>query len=306
MATIRKRNGKYQVQIRRTAIEARSRTFKKLSEARQWAAEQESLPQRAATLCPPTFAQLIERYRATVLQTLKGAKQEHSRLRILQEKFGRMRCQDISNSQLASYRDGRLAEVGAQTVKHEINLLRKILKLGQQEWDSPLPSGVPTVRMPRLPRGRERRVSDEEMKLLNQHLTPRMAKVVQIALRTGMRRSEILAIEPQDILGSAVLRIPESKSGKQRLIPLQPDTLDMIASLLAEGRPKADSVSQAFRRACISSGLSGLHFHDLRHEAISRMFELGLTVPEVAAISGHGDFRMLARYAHASAIRKHF
>lgn len=45
--------------------------------------------------------------------------------------------------------------------------------------------------------------------------------------------------------------------------------------------------------------LDDLHFHDLRHEAISRFFEKGLTVPEVASISGHRDIRMLLRYAHA-------
>lgn len=306
MATIRKRNGKYQVQIRRAAAQARSRTFGKLSDARQWAAEQECLPRHeSAEKHSPTFAQLIERYRATVLKTLKGAKQESSRLEILREKFGHIRCQDISNSRLAIYRDRRLEEVGPQTVKHELNLLRKILKLGQQEWDTFLPSGVPSVRMPRLPRGRERRVSDAEIMLLHRHLTPQMVNIVQIALGTGMRRSEILAVESQDIIAASALRIPESKTGKQRFIPLRPDTLNRVNSLLAEKRPKPDSVSQAFRRACISSGINDLHFHDLRHEAISRMFEIGLTVPEVAAISGHGDFRMLARYAHAGAIRRH-
>ena len=59
-----------------------------------------------------------------------------------------------------------------------------------------------------------------------------------------------------------------------------------------------DSVTQAFGRACRRGGISDLRFHDLRHEAISRLFERGLSVPEVAAISGHNDFRMVARYTH--------
>ena len=50
----------------------------------------------------------------------------------------------------------------------------------------------------------------------------------------------------------------------------------------------------------ISLGIDDLNFHDLRHEAISRFFEMGLTAPEVASISGHKDIRMLFRYAHAT------
>ena len=61
---------------------------------------------------------------------------------------------------------------------------------------------------------------------------------------------------------------------------------------------KPDSVSQAFRRACKRVEITDLRFHDLRHEAVSRLFEKGLSVPQVAMISGHQDFRMLARYVH--------
>jgi integrase len=58
----------------------------------------------------------------------------------------------------------------------------------------------------------------------------------------------------------------------------------------------------ALRQACTSCktmcSLSRPHFHDLRHEAISRFFEMGLTTPEVSSISGHRDIRILMRYAH--------
>ena len=46
------------------------------------------------------------------------------------------------------------------------------------------------------------------------------------------------------------------------------------------------------------SGITNLHFHDLRHEAISRFFEKGLSIPEVSLISGHKDVRQLMRYTH--------
>jgi integrase len=55
---------------------------------------------------------------------------------------------------------------------------------------------------------------------------------------------------------------------------------------------------QAWDRLIKRAGISNLRFHDLRHEAISRFFELGLSIPEVALISGHRDFKMLFRYTH--------
>ena len=58
---------------------------------------------------------------------------------------------------------------------------------------------------------------------------------------------------------------------------------------------------QAWDRLCKRAAIDDLHFHDLRHEAISRFFEMGLSVPEVALISGHRDYRMLFRYTHLRA-----
>ena len=57
----------------------------------------------------------------------------------------------------------------------------------------------------------------------------------------------------------------------------------------------------AWQRLVRRANIQDLHFHDLRHEAVSRFFEMGLTVPEVALISGHRDARMLFRYTHLRA-----
>jgi integrase len=62
-----------------------------------------------------------------------------------------------------------------------------------------------------------------------------------------------------------------------------------------------DAAKMAWKRLVKRAGLKDLRFHDLRHEAISRFFERGLSVPEVALISGHRDPRMLFRYTHPRA-----
>ena len=63
----------------------------------------------------------------------------------------------------------------------------------------------------------------------------------------------------------------------------------------------ANAVRLAWEKLKIKGSIKDLHFHDLRHEAISRLFEKGLSIPEVALISGHRDVRMLFRYTHLKA-----
>ena len=55
----------------------------------------------------------------------------------------------------------------------------------------------------------------------------------------------------------------------------------------------------AWERLLKTNFIEGVRFHDLRHEAISRMFDTGMTVPQVASISGHRTVSMLFRYAHS-------
>ena len=63
----------------------------------------------------------------------------------------------------------------------------------------------------------------------------------------------------------------------------------------------ANSITKAFSRVCKSADIKDLRFHDLRHEAASRFFELGLGIMEVSAIAGHKDLSMLRRYTHLKA-----
>ena len=303
MGSIRQRKGRYQVQVRRKGYPTRTKSFLTLKDAQRWERTQEqeidTLPSGQPPLCGNHVSDLLRQFGRSVLPSLKGHKQEASRLRRINSEFGSVPAQELRNHHLAAYRDRRLGEVGPQTVKHEINLLRRVLKLASEEWGISLPNGIPTIRMPRLPRGRERRVSEEELLTIKRELTPVMAAIVTIAVETAMRRSEIISLQSHDILSGGHLLIRESKNGRSRVIPLNQITLRALQLLLRGPVPAADSVSQAFSRACKRHNAANLHFHDLRHEAISRMFERGLSVPQVAAISGHEDFRMLARYAHA-------
>jgi integrase len=107
-----------------------------------------------------------------------------------------------------------------------------------------------------------------------------------------------------------VVHLQLTKNGDSRDVPLSllaTATLESLAS-----RPhtpiervipmSGNAVRLAFEHLRVRAGMPGLHFHDLRHEAVSRLFEKKLNVVEVAAISGHRELRMLSRYTHLRAI----
>ncbi|MBU2755285.1 site-specific integrase [Acidithiobacillus sp. CV18-2] len=224
--------------------------------------------------------------------------------------------------------------VGPQTVKHEIGLLQRALKKAVMEWGIALPGGIPTamVAKPRLPKARERRlVVDEETRLLDacaRARNPWLCPVVIFAIETAMRAGEILKTRKQNMkagdednkmveattgllwedvdLKRAVAHLPETKNGEARDVPLSSRAVEVLKGLPRnlDGRvfgTTYEGIHQAFVRACKRAGIEGLTFHDLRHEATSRIFEKGLNPMQVAAITGHKTLQMLKRYTHLRA-----
>jgi integrase len=131
--------------------------------------------------------------------------------------------------------------------------------------------------------------------------------MVEFGLETAMRRGEVLNAHWRDVdFTKRVLHIPRTKNGHPRSIPLTATALNLLARRFDEQAVAGDrifpttedAVKMAWRRIMARARLPDFRYHDLRHEAVSRFFELGLTVPEVALISGHRDPRMLARYTH--------
>ena len=127
--------------------------------------------------------------------------------------------------------------------------------------------------------------------------------LILLAIETGMRRSELLALRWRDVdLERRVAFLPLTKNGDARAVPLSKRAIELLQSVprtadrvfLVTG----NAVRLAWERLRAAAGVDGLRFHDLRHEAVSRFFEKGLSVPEAALASGHRDLRMLARYTH--------
>jgi len=319
LATIVKRSSnRWQARVRRDG-QVLSRTFHLKADAQAWARKIETaietatyLPTEAAERTPLTDA--IERYRREVAPRLAGGgKKINSCLDRLADHLGKITLLKLDSAHVASYRDARLRDgFSPQTVRHDLGLLNRILKCCQIDWGIHLPRGLPTalVRLPPMPRARDRRLdAEEETALLEaaQKYGGDIHDMIGLAIETAMRRSELLGLRWEKIdLGRAIARLDHTKNGDPRDVPLSPRALDILRSRARDIGPVfgfafAESVTKAFSRVCTAAGITNLHFHDLRHEATSRLFELGLNMMEVAAITGHKTLTMLKRYTHLRA-----
>lgn len=318
MPTIRKKGeGQYHVQIRKRGYPTQTKTFTKEADAKRWATIIESEMERGVfvsrTEAEATLIKdVIQRYATEVLPTKRSEQSDKSRIKTLLEAFGDYRLASLTSSQVAKFRDQRLQVVGPQSVIHEINLLNRVLKAATLDWGIALPGGLPTslVRKPTKPRGRDRRVSKTEIsKILEATESAELHTIITLAVESGMRRSELASLKWEDVdLKKQTAHLPKTKTDVPRTIPLSKAAISSLKKLGTknEGRVfslQAESMSQAFERACEPhrANISGLRFHDLRHEATSRLFEKGLNVMEVAAITGHKTLDMLKRYTHLRA-----
>jgi integrase len=188
------------------------------------------------------------------------------------------------------------------TLLRELSIVQHLYSIANKEWGMNIPNPIKNIQKPSLNNRRERRLNNEEYNFLVKGNRPQavLRNIIEVALETAMRRSEILNIRPENIKGHTLL-IPFTKNGHPRTIPLTKKALYILESTQLPFPYTANALRLAWDRLKKKGNIKDLHFHDLRHEAISRFFEKGLSIPEVALISGHKDVRMLFRYTHLKA-----
>lgn len=310
MATIRKHRDQWQAQIRLKGIKPIAKSFAKKADAVAWARVAESRV-TLGTYVDPRAAEntlvsdLLERYVELLRLRIKFDAPVKSRLERLRCSLGAFSLAMLSMCHLTEYRDQRLLAANPATVIHELSLLRRVLRLASTEWGIPFPQGVPTIRLPKMPRGRTRRLGEgEEETLLSLCVNdPVLHDFIELAIETAMRRSELVSMRWDDIdWQNSTLYIPLTKTGIPRTIPLSSKAASILKSIQrTDARVfgiTATSASQRFSKLCFKAQILDLRLHDLRHEAITRFFEIGLNSMEVAAISGHQTLTMLGRYTH--------
>lgn len=336
MATIVKTPaGTWKAVIRKTGWPTNAKTFRTKRDAEDWSRRTEDEMVRGVYIQRSgsermTLEAALKRYLKDITPTKKPTTQrgETSKAKKLTEHLGKYSLAALSAEIIANYRDKRLNEKGRSgttsnnTVRLELALLSHLFTVAIQEWGLGLTfNPVLNIRKPSPGEGRNRRLSvDEERRLMaavNKHSNPMLGWIVGIALETGMRSAEISTLRrPMVDLERRIVKLVDTKNDSQRTVPLSKHATELFKAAMTNparpndchlvffGEPGKDGKRRPYAFTKIwgllvkELGLSDFRFHDLRHEAVSRLVEGGLSDQEVSAISGHRSMQMLKRYTH--------
>lgn len=333
MATFEKRGQRWRVRIRVDGID-KSETFRTKAEASAWAAQQEA--ERSNTklgrIPDKLFADLLVRYRDEVSVAKDGSRWEKLRIAVLlgeplasgldrnADPLAKVRLPDLGPEHFADWRDRRLLNVSPATVLREWNMLSAMCTRAVREWRWLHENPMRQISRPTAPQPRSRRVSDDEVdrimhvcgyapdRILNT-MQSRVAAVFLFAIETAMRAGEICALKWADIdFGRRVAHVRAleqgaRKTGLSRVVPLSRRALELLnqlrgingASIFLMEPVMLDAL---FRKAKKMALIDGLHFHDTRREALTRL-AAKVDVMTLAKISGHKDLRILQSVYYA-------
>ena len=324
MASVRKHGDKWQARVQRKSQSSLAKSFNNKADALKWARNVESQLD-LGTLAPkqtmPRLMPMVDRYVEEVTPSKKGKSQEHYRANQFRKtKLADMNIDKITGEVVAQYRDERLKQVSANTVRLELAFLSVVFEQCRKEWGFAVSNPVKQIRMPKPGKPRQRRLEagEEEalMKACRESRAHYLNAFVVVAIETAMRFGELANVTWANVnFEKKTIYLADTKNGSPRTVPLSTRALNAIQTQprSIDGRlfsAKPGSIRSAFLIA-LKKGqaaqpeskvfLRGLRFHDLRHEGVSRLFERGLNVIEVGTVSGHKTLSMLQRYAHLRA-----
>lgn len=264
-----------------------------------------------------TLNDALMRYKREVSPKKRGHRWEAIRLDKLSRDMAcrDLRFSDVKAQDIATWRDERLAQVSPASVNREWNLLRSVFSVARREWGWVTTVQMRDVSRPPSTKPRRRRVSKLELDAIlrdaempNDHgilnHIHRVALAFELAIETGMRAGEIRTLTDEQIdLATGVVRLTLTKNGDARDVPLSSRARAILARLVGSGRlfPMTAGVMDAtFRRLRDKAGIDGLHFHDSRAEAATRLSKK-VDVLTLARILGHRDLKSLMVYYRESA-----
>ncbi|OJI93313.1 AP2-like DNA-binding integrase family protein [Planktotalea frisia] len=326
------RPGYYTAQVN-AGGKRKSKSFRSKTEAKRWARQFEAAlddgkrPDRDAT-----FGQLAEEYLTHLTETKAPSRSKMAAIRIICEYIGRV---PTGAMDVGTFRDfakqRRNGGAGPATILMDLSYIGSILRHGGALADVDTSRAVAALASARAvlgasgaiarPEERKRRPTDAELIGLRDFWAKRLRglpiwDIVQFAIASGMRLSEITRLRWDDLdetrktITIRDRKHPRAKKGNDQTVPLLagPVTIDSAVidplAIIQDQRQDGDrifpydpaTISTSFTRAVASCGIADLRFHDLRHDAASRLFEAGYQIEQVALVTGHRDWNMLRRY----------
>lgn len=313
-------------------IHRETKTFDRRPAATAWLRKREKELQQpgaleASKLSDPPLAEVIDRYVRETRRTYGRTKEQVLRS-IKTYDLASKPCSEVTSAEIVAF--ARDLSIGRQpqTVGNYLAHLGSIFAIARPAWGYPLEAAemaAAQVVLKRLgltskSRSRNRRPTLAELDRLMEHFgevrrrrpsSLPMQGIIAFAIFSTRRQEEIIRITWADLDegGSRVLvrdmKNPGEKIGNDVWCELVPEALAIIRA-----QPRSDvriwpystdAISAAFTRACAFLGIEDLRFHDLRHEGVSRLFEMGRTPPLAASVSGHRSWSSLQRYTHIRA-----
>ncbi|AMO99010.1 phage integrase family protein [Collimonas arenae] len=321
MASIVKIGTSWRALIRRKGHKGLCKTFQTKAQAEAWARQREAEIDRGEIVAEPGILRMnevIQSYRdlRDHSRPVTDTSNEHYMLRRLSEGLGDKRAGALSNQDLVSYCKMRKEEgAGPYTINMEISKLGTVMRYTGSFLKIALPDVTgqarPLLNHLGLIGGggkRERRPTEDEIAGLLQQLKQPYSDIVRFAIATAMRRGEIVKLQWSDLDPDKKLALvrdrkdPRKKQGNDQWVPLLGEAWDIVQSQSRDDDRifpvHEQTMSKYFKEACDTLGIPDLHFHDLRHEGTSRLFEEGYEIQQVSLVTGHKDWRHLRRYTN--------
>ena len=316
MATIRQRNERWQAIIKRKGYPTLSKTFDLRKDAEKWARlEERSLDtgqwQDRTEAQQTTLDDLLDRYAREVSVTKRGCQQDILRTVVIRRSaLAKYSPAAVTGKMIADYRDTRLKSVSGSTVNRELALLSHLFTVAMREWGIALHTNpITLVRKPANNKARDRILTDAQRMALiaacGQCRNPWVKAVVIFALETATRRGEILSLTWNNVSLETCTALVSGKTGARK-VPLSPACIEALRGLprSLDGRVfpvTIETLKQAYARAVARAGIDDFTFHDLRHDALTRLAGMGFNILELRSISGHTTANMLQRYVSIDA-----
>ena len=305
MASIQKTAKGWRAQIKKAGVRL-SETFATQKDAKAWAAEHEAKIERRQIL--PTgkraeFREVLQR----ALDELNLPRTDFLRIRkLLSDKIADVMLPDLGPPHFADYRDRRLQTVSPASVIREFHTISSICTRAVDEWHWMSVHPMKGVKLPPDPERRKRRVYPHEIEAIcisgGYHRGKLETKTAYVcaaflfAIETGMRAGEVIGLRAERIRGR-VAHLPKTKNGEARDVPLSKEAMRILEQMPLELWQGITSSSRdaLWRKIRNRAGIDDLHFHDSRHEAVTRLSKK-LNVLELARMIGHKDIRELMTY----------
>ena len=320
MASLRYRCNRWHVQVRKLGHKSVNKSFSRKTDAQRWARDTEIAIENGtirtgAEHCLKTpLSNILTRYQLDISAHKAGSHVEQYILKHwLNSPLSALPIGSIRPSDIVAELDRQRDVWKPSTIKKNFGLLRHVFNTAIELWDIPLQQNpVSKVPMPSVSQSPVRRVPSSFWSALEEHYELRAKNniywIIHFAAQTGLRRGEISSLIWTDIdRQNNLLTVRLSKTNTPRTIPLSDASMGVLEAVYGQSENvfnmSSNAIRLAWQRLRKNAELGSVRFHDLRHEAISRFFEIGLTVPEVASISGHKTTSMLFRYAHADTQR---